>query len=197
MHVPYADSTTSEEYPEPNVEMVDEINAEEHDIIHKTLSQISLPPFGNQLETEQPLGKGILTLTDLDFAHLVDLRRAHETQYAKKGLRTSQTKDSPTNDDKSAQRELLREFHKSLKDIRVGTGLERAARWQAEPTGNALNARVVTNAAATTVRSRFPDETSLILILISQPLRLLGSVQCCYEKRKSRASNISLRRGSL
>ena len=153
MRVPHAYSTTSEEYPEPNVEIVDEINAEEHDTILETLSQISIPPLSGPLETEQPLGKGILTLTDLDFTHLVDLRRAHETHYAKKGLRTSQTKDLPTNDDKSAQRELLREFHKSLKDIRVGTGLERAARWKAEPSGNALNARVVANAAATVVRS--------------------------------------------
>ena len=130
--------------------MADEVNVEEHNVIQEALFQ--LPLLNAQLETEQPFGRGTLRLADLDLTHLVDLRRSHETQYAKKGLRTLQRKDLPSMDDeKSAQRELLREFHRSLKDVRVGTGLERGARWKTVPSGNALNAKVVASAAATVV----------------------------------------------
>lgn len=146
---------TSQDYPTPDVELLDEVNAEEHAVVHGILAHtMPLPPLNTGLEAERPLGKGILTLDSLDLSHLINLRRSHETQYAKKGLRTSQTNDiSHRIDEKSAQRELLKEFHRFLKDARVGSGLERAARWKESTlSGNAANARIVANATAAAVR---------------------------------------------
>lgn len=79
---------------------------------------------------------------------LVAIRRAHETKFAKRGLRTSgRDVSKEVQDQAKAHTALVKMAIETLKlqqDHGVGTGLERKARWTTNgKTGNAANAAAV------------------------------------------------------
>jgi hypothetical protein len=94
-----------------------------------------LPPVRVQDEVAQPLGRGVLTLETLDFKALIDMRRAHQTRQADKGVRTRHSREDQ--EDKKMKPTLLgsiiHQFHEALKEAQddqaIGTGYERSARW--------------------------------------------------------------------
>jgi hypothetical protein len=95
----------------------------------------SLPPVQFQDEAAQPLGRGVLLLGTLDFKALIDMRCAHQTRSADKGVRTRHSQQE--RDDKKTNPTLLgriiHQFHEALKEAQddqaIGTGYERSARW--------------------------------------------------------------------
>ena len=114
----------------------------------------------------RPLGMGSIKFDHLDFNLLVQMRQEHETEQAKKGVRTSnyRGKMAANNKEVSERRQLIRKLHEVLKeeqeDHAVGTGYGRKARWtvsakggqtgtEDQVSGNTANAIVVaTNLAA-------------------------------------------------
>lgn len=89
----------------------------------------------------RPLGMGSTKFEHLDFNLLVQMRREHETEQAKKGVRTSNYRGQTAANNKavSERRQLIRKFHEVLKeeqeDHAVGTGYGRKARWTASAKG--------------------------------------------------------------
>lgn len=150
----------SQDYPKLTIDEEDDLFAEECEAITAALTSTSmaLPPLVIEDEHEQPLGKGTVTIDNLDLHQLVKVRQAHQTAYAAKGLRTRQTKPSANSntEDETAQRKLLNEFHKLFRGSRIGTGLERSVRWKEKQpaTGNAANAQLASGLTAKQVDSR-------------------------------------------
>jgi hypothetical protein len=95
----------------------------------------NLPPIQFQDEAAQPLGRGVLPLGTLDFKALIDMRNAHQTQSADKGVRTRHSRREDSDDKKSPTLlgSIIHQFHEALKesqdDQAIGTGYERSARW--------------------------------------------------------------------
>ncbi|KAF8209530.1 hypothetical protein K438DRAFT_1503605, partial [Mycena galopus ATCC 62051] len=112
-----------------------------------------------KIEVSKPLGQGSATAQSLDFDHLVELRRRHQTIQATRGVRT-RTVDSGNAEkqkERSLRQQLIRKFHEALKEDSeqgkaTGTGLERAARWRSQPNlsvaGNSQNAAATATALA-------------------------------------------------
>ena len=101
----------------------------------------------------------MVSVDKFDLSLLAKYRQQHETRQAKEGVRTQSTTTTPSESSTVSQRrQIIKGIHQILKavDIRrkVGTGLERGARWtgKVETTvamsGNAANAKVVADAAA-------------------------------------------------
>lgn len=87
---------------------------------------------------------------------LVALRRAHETRFTKKAVRTGISRISQTEkDDAKARYELIKKISETLRlqqDSGPGTGLERRVRWTGgEKSGNAANAEAAAKAKSYTV----------------------------------------------
>jgi hypothetical protein len=128
----------------------------------------SLPPVQSHGEASKAFGHGNITLSDLDFTELVNLRSLHETEQAKKGVRVQ---TAGKNKNLSLRMELIKKMHAVLKEVEdqaPGTGLERNARWRAPalggregvidgqqapslPSGNTANADVAMKQAANAV----------------------------------------------
>lgn len=114
---------------EKSEELLAEEFSELQDIAHM-LPMVDIPD-----ERSKPFGLGEATYDTLDFEALVNMRRDHQTYQAAHGVRTKQ---SPTDDETkitmTLRRQIIRELHQALKesqdDKAVGTGSERAARWQ-------------------------------------------------------------------
>ena len=96
-----------------------------------------LPPIQFQDEVAQPLGRGVLSLGTLDFKALIDMRYAHQTRSADKGVRTRHSRVGKEDTDNKKNPTLLgriiHQFHEALKEAQddqaIGTGYERSARW--------------------------------------------------------------------
>lgn len=100
-----------------------------------------------------------VSVEEFDLELLVKYRQQHETRQAAEGVHTQTTKSTADHKD-SSRRQLIKAIHQVLKAVdtrRVGTGLERDARWTGKgqkgpaPTGNAANVKVVADAASRTV----------------------------------------------
>lgn len=122
-------------------EILDEIFAEEQEVIQAALVNV---PALSVSEPSKPLGRGLATPETINFDHLVELRRRHQTIQAARGVRT-RVLDTTTEKAKEAslRQQLIRKFHLALKEEQeqaVGTGLNRAVRWQTSaPGGRGLN----------------------------------------------------------
>jgi hypothetical protein len=97
-----------------------------------------LPPVQFQDEAAQPLGRGILTLGTLNFKALIDMRYAHQTRSADKGVRTRNSRGGREDSEDSKKNptllgRIIHQFHEALKEAQddqaIGTGYERSARW--------------------------------------------------------------------
>ena len=121
----------------------------------------------------------MVSVDKFDLSLLAKYRQQHETRQAKEGVRTQSTNTTTTPSESSAvsqRRQIIKGIHQILKAVdtrrKVGTGLERGARWtgKVETTvamsGNAANAKVVADAAARQVRflSCCIDELTVIPI---------------------------------
>ena len=128
-----------------------------------------LPPVNAADEAEKPLGRGVVTLDDMSMDELIKVRRAHETEYAARGLRTRHMKSTAPDANKvheeSVQQQLVKEFHKLFKGSRVSSGLDRQARWQEVVSGNQANARVV--ASLTSAQVQFSESYTQFQYLLS------------------------------
>ncbi|KAJ7827971.1 hypothetical protein B0H14DRAFT_3719732 [Mycena olivaceomarginata] len=120
-------------------EILDEIVAEEQASIQAAVDNL---PALSIAEGSKPLGQGSVTAQSLNFDHLVDLRRRHQTIQAARGVRTRTVDSGNTEKEKerSLRQQLIRKFHEALKEgseqgKATGTGLERAARWRASAPG--------------------------------------------------------------
>lgn len=115
-------------------------------------------------EETRPFGFGEVSpdFNSLDLQALVDIRRRHETQQARTGVRT-RTADPSTSegrDPESLRKKIIRRFNEELKKQQgrgATTGQVRKTHYGtspvtesmlAEPTGNAANAAAVTSAVA-------------------------------------------------
>lgn len=139
-----------------------------------------LPPVQFLDEAAQPLGRGVLSLGTLDFKALIDMRSAHQTRSADKGVRTRHSRgkeDSKNNPTLFGS--IIHQFHEALKEAQddqaIGTGYERSARWTTNrlpapgardgeidgslapvpTTGNSANAAVTAAAVVKRVRSLY------------------------------------------
>ncbi|KAF8207331.1 hypothetical protein K438DRAFT_1962263 [Mycena galopus ATCC 62051] len=120
-------------------EILDEIVAEEQASIQAAVDNL---PALSATEVSKPLGQGSATAQSLNFDHLVDLRRRHQTIQAARGVRTRTVDSGNAQKEKeqSLRQQLIRKFHEALKEDSeqgkaTGTGLERAARWRASAPG--------------------------------------------------------------
>lgn len=134
---------SNEELPTPTPQQLDEFWAEYSSEVGKCLAD-NLPPIVDRLN---------VATGDDEFClppkRLLELRRAHETQFTKKAVRTANT-GAVTEAQASqiqasrAQHSLVKRFREVLKlqqEIGKGTGFERQARWNSGPLkGNAANA---------------------------------------------------------
>ncbi|OJT13577.1 hypothetical protein TRAPUB_9876 [Trametes pubescens] len=123
---------------------------------------------------DRPLDPGLM---NADLSTLVAVRQRHETDRARKGIRTrmdDRDHDRPEGDDsagnrtESARQALIRNIQQVMReeqDRAVGTGIERDARWRTHvtaaskvgesiETGNAANAALAAGARAATVTKR-------------------------------------------
>ena len=100
----------------------------------------SIPPIQFQDEAAKPLGRGVLSLGTLDFKALIDMRYAHQTRSADKGVRTRHSRGGGEDTDSADNKKnptllgrIIHQFHEALKEAQddqaIGTGYERSARW--------------------------------------------------------------------
>lgn len=129
--------------------------------IHPDIPALNLPD-----EVSKPHDQLELDFSSLDFSSLVELRRQHETRYAKLAVRTHGVHSDSgiaTGDKASIKKQFLREYRDILKEEQaqgLSTGKNRQDRWPNkhganEPqfteneslTGNAANAAIVASLA--------------------------------------------------
>ncbi|KAK7045865.1 Methionine--tRNA ligase, mitochondrial [Paramarasmius palmivorus] len=111
---------------------------------------VSLPAPNHPDSNIHPLQTASSTdCLQIDLDQLVQIRRDHQTRQAETGVRTAKTKQvlSPLATQRIAILKEMSEIMKEDEERGVGTGLERAARWQTT-TGNAANAATVAKATA-------------------------------------------------
>ncbi|KAF7776802.1 hypothetical protein Agabi119p4_5195 [Agaricus bisporus var. burnettii] len=122
--------------------------------------QLRLPPV--QLdEPSHPLGTGDgqFTIHDFDLSLLCTRRRDHQPEYAKHCARTRDDQKEGSSEE-SIKQQLIREFHKVLREdessLGTAAGIDRRNRWTGNPgytpvaaTGNAKNAAAAASKAAT------------------------------------------------
>lgn len=110
----------------------------------------------------------------LSLDHLVELRRAHDTNLARKAVRTAKTRAET--EDITYRRELIKKICEVLNEkevMRPSTGLARTTRWMGTgqvAAGNAANAAAV--AATRSAQVRF----SLVFFLTSLIIALFQAV---------------------
>lgn len=104
----------------------------------------------------KPLGLGRLSVQNLDFTALIELRRSHQTRQAATGVRTrklgTHSKSSAVTSMRHEVARKLREILKEDSDLGGNAGASRNSRWTGQTTGgNSANAAVVANAVAASV----------------------------------------------
>lgn len=106
------------------------------------------------------MGLGAFPTQALDIDALVQIRSNHETEQAKKGVRTGRDQFTDAEGKVlSERRRLIREFQVVLKEQQgraIGTVLERAACWteNVPQTGNSANAATAAKAVVKKVHLR-------------------------------------------
>lgn len=133
----------------------------------------ALPPLDAPEGKEMVLGKGSLSVTQVDLSNLGTIRHQHQTRHAAEAVRTRSSPQVPPSDSpdttsnatahaKSIRRKLIQEFYVSVRKIDergVGTGKNRQLRWfetgsgeaSSEAAGNSANAATVAASAANAV----------------------------------------------
>lgn len=129
-------------------EFLEEYRKSVKDVLEDSLpSKLDLRPAAPTLP-ELPGG------ARLPLEQLANVRRDHETQMAKKAVRTSCTAREQE-DELKARQVLVKKVIETLKlqqDQGIGTGLVRIVRWNSsEKTGNAANAAAAASARSTNV----------------------------------------------
>jgi hypothetical protein len=159
----------SQELAQLDDELLEEITAEEYQ--HLCEFQTNLPELQTSDELSKPLGHGGITIDDLDFTPLVDMRRRHQTRQAALGVHTRKSKS--TDPDITLKQNIVRSMREVLKeqdDRAVGTGCECSARWgTSDATGNSANAA----AAAVTLAKKVWIVSNLFYMLLTRFCRLL------------------------
>lgn len=129
--------------------------------VHPDIPALNLPD-----EVSKPHDQLELDFGSLDFSSMVEIRRQHETRYAKLAVRTRGTdsdQDPTAEDEKSIKKQFLREYRDILKEEQaqgLSTGKNQQDRWpnnhgasepefaeQESSTGNAANASTVAKGA--------------------------------------------------
>lgn len=124
---------------ENSTELLKELILEEFREIRDTSVQLKDLILHDQ--ASRPLGMGSTKFDHLDFNLLVQMRQEHETEQAKKGVRTSNYRGQTGANKKevSERQQLIRKFYEVLKeeqeDHAVGTGYGRKARWTVSAKG--------------------------------------------------------------
>jgi hypothetical protein len=97
-------------------------------------SKIHLPQLQLEDEPSKAFGYGSVTMSDLDFKLLIDMRRHHQTKQAFTGVRKRQLNHTAT-----MRTTIIHEFYGALKeaqdDTASGTGVERSTRWRTAAPG--------------------------------------------------------------
>ncbi|KAG6818744.1 hypothetical protein H0H93_002181 [Arthromyces matolae] len=165
------ETIAAQHFSEIDEDELNEFLAEEFTTVSHIKNLLDLPSIEAPDEPMKPLGQGHITVEQLDFKALVDMRRSHQTEQARKGVRTRQLVSGTSNDDDPTQtrskirRDLIQQFHAALREAQdmqgVGTGTERSVQWRAQDSGsgdgdghshvagNAANAAAAASAAAT------------------------------------------------
>jgi hypothetical protein len=148
---------------------------EDFDRLTSTLTAARLPSLNVfPAEASRPYDFGPSFHHDLDLSMLVSIRRAHETQRAKKSVRTQVQDDSAgqsmqnsnSGKEPSIRQKIFREMTQVLRedqDRRMNTGANRAATWKSSApggreiadtatlTGNSANAELAAGQRSLTV----------------------------------------------
>ena len=141
-------------------------------------------------ETSRPFDHALLYENGLDFSKLVAIRSAHETQRAKKSVRTHSKANGiagngASSKEPSVREKIEREMQRVLKeeqDQRLNTGANRLSTWThsapggrsssdvASLAGNSANAELAAGQRAVTVsrlQSLLPSRGIVILLIIT------------------------------
>jgi hypothetical protein len=140
--------------------------------------ELQVPQLQVPDELSKPLGLGAITIDDLDFTPLVEMRRRHQTRHAALSIRTRISKATDTED--SLKQQIIRRMREVLKeqsDRAVGTGCERSVRWGVldRDAGNSANAA----AAAATIAKRVSHGS----IKLTHPV----AYHCCWQAATRRS----------
>lgn len=123
----------------------------------------ALPPLDAPHGKDQILGRGVLSVSQLDLTHLYKVREQHQTRLAAQAVRTRSQEASdrePGSEEQSLRRQIIQEYYKSQREQEergVGTGKEREARWGSssavtgQASGNSANAAATAASAAVKV----------------------------------------------
>ncbi|KAL0949787.1 hypothetical protein HGRIS_009825 [Hohenbuehelia grisea] len=145
---------------EPDDEAIAELDAEEYQYIcytTKAIADLKCP-----VERSRPFGLGTLTVDELNFEEMVQMREQHETRQARLGIRSRKNRSGSEDHEKqkSLRRDIIRGFHDTLREtesnsVAVGTGVTRKARWEEHtPSGNAANAAAAAASVHQKIASR-------------------------------------------
>ncbi|KAH9915978.1 uncharacterized protein B0H18DRAFT_1124521 [Fomitopsis serialis] len=165
---------TVQNFDQPNPSELEAFAGEDSLQIHRSLSDaaimVELPPPNIAPEPVQPNELFLAPHGNLDASPLVDLRRAHESERAAKGVRTStyarqgsaaRDNDRDANTEQaSTRRAIIREMSAIIREQQdnVGTtsGLNRTTRIQQgpAPTGNSANAALAAGQRAAALVQR-------------------------------------------
>ncbi|KAI0039353.1 hypothetical protein FA95DRAFT_1577642 [Auriscalpium vulgare] len=160
------EQTKLDELPELDDHAIQAFHSEESKHIYDALSESQRGVFDFPDDVSPTF---TLTQETLDLTALVDIRRAHETDHARRGVRTAKVNTSlDSNTNAAVHRQLLEKFRELLKSEQdsqaPGTGNRRIERWTTKSrgpskpaddpqhapveTGNAANASAAASAAA-------------------------------------------------
>ncbi|KAJ6591963.1 hypothetical protein B0H10DRAFT_1960640 [Mycena sp. CBHHK59/15] len=125
-------------------ELADEILGEEYLTVQEYIKEmaaakaaarpdtVELVPVHIPDEPSKPFSQGLYTSVDVvDFSPLIQQRLQHQTKFAENCTRTKTTRPAPDSEE-SIRRQLLRKFHKILKEDQArapGTAVECQVRW--------------------------------------------------------------------
>jgi hypothetical protein len=143
-------------------EDIEQIMVEEYHHLRELQERLPQLQASDELSKLPGLGGGI-TIDDLDFTPLVEMRRRHQTRHAALGVRTRSSKSTAAEDSElTLKQQIIRRMREVLKeqdDRAVGTGCERSARWgTSDAVGNSANAA----AAAVTVAKQVHFPLNLV-----------------------------------
>ena len=85
----------------------EQITAEEYQQLHKLQEGLQVPQVQVLDELSKPLGLGGITIDDLDFTLLVEMRRQHQTCHAVLGVWTRSLKKTDTEDSEISLRQQI------------------------------------------------------------------------------------------
>lgn len=116
----------SQELAQTSDKQLEEVIAEEYQQLCKM--QADLPNIQAPDEILKPLGRGGITVNDLNFTPLVEMHHRHQTRQAALGVQTRSSKSTDT--ESTLKQGIIQHMHNVLKeqDVHaVGTGCEHSA----------------------------------------------------------------------